>query len=119
MSTKDSQTGGKFPPINALVTEIEIDFANILRSQIRGHHAVPANSRPVQPFQIGRRQMWQPDIKFGTGSYPAGGVAPSTCALAPHNHIQKANYPAGGVAPSTYALALHNYIQKARARLRR
>jgi hypothetical protein len=38
--------------------------------------------------------MWQPDIKFETVSYPAGGVA-----------------------PSTYALALHNYIQKARARL--
>jgi hypothetical protein len=37
--------------------------------------------------------MWQPDIKFET------------------------TYPAGGVAPSTHALALHNYIQKARARL--
>ena len=40
--------------------------------------------------------MWQPDIKFET-----------------------ATYPAGGVAPSSYALALYNYIQKARARLRR
>ena len=40
--------------------------------------------------------MWPTDIKFET-----------------------ATYPAGGVAPSTYALALHNYIQKARARLRR
>ncbi len=39
--------------------------------------------------------MWQADIKFETPTYPAGGVA-----------------------PSTYALALHNYIQKARARLR-
>ena len=60
--------------------------------------------------------MWQPDIRFDTGTYPARGVAPSTCALAPHNHIQKASYPAGGVAPSTYALALHNYIREARAR---
>ena len=40
--------------------------------------------------------MRQPDIKFET-----------------------ATYPAGGVAPSTYALALHNYIQKVRVRLRR
>ena len=40
--------------------------------------------------------MWQPDIKFETTSYPAGGVA-----------------------PSTYALALYNYIRKARARRRR
>jgi hypothetical protein len=62
--------------------------------------------------------MWQPDMKFGTGSYAAGGVAPSTCALAPHDHVQRAGYPAGGVAPSTYALALHNYIREARARLR-
>jgi hypothetical protein len=40
--------------------------------------------------------MWQPDIKFETVSHPAGGVA-----------------------PSTYALALYTYIQKAKARLRR
>jgi hypothetical protein len=40
--------------------------------------------------------MWQPDIK-----------------------IETASYPTGGVAPSTYALALHNYIRKARSWLRR
>ena len=40
--------------------------------------------------------MWQPDIKFET-----------------------ATYPAGGVAPSTYALKLFTYIRNARARLRR
>ncbi len=40
--------------------------------------------------------MWLPDIKFET-----------------------ATYPAGGVAPSTYALALHNYIRKVRSRPRR
>ncbi len=40
--------------------------------------------------------MWQPEIKYETASYPAGGVA-----------------------PSTYALALHDYIRKARARLHR
>jgi hypothetical protein len=34
--------------------------------------------------------MWQPDIKFETVTYPAGGVAPSTHALALHNYIQKA-----------------------------
>jgi hypothetical protein len=40
--------------------------------------------------------MWQPDIK-----------------------VEIVTYPAGGVAPSTYALALFNYIQEARDRLRR
>ncbi len=34
--------------------------------------------------------MWQPDIKFETVSDPAGGVAPSSYALALHNYIQKA-----------------------------
>ena len=33
--------------------------------------------------------------------------------------VETATYPAGGVAPSTYALALYNYIQKVRARPRR
>ena len=40
--------------------------------------------------------MWPTDIEFET-----------------------ATYPAGGVAPSSYALALYSYIQKARSRLRR
>jgi hypothetical protein len=40
--------------------------------------------------------MWPTDIKFETPTYPAGGVA-----------------------PSTYALALYNYIQKVRSRPRR
>ncbi len=38
--------------------------------------------------------MWQPDTKFETAAYPAGGVA-----------------------PSSYALRLFNYIRKARSRL--
>ncbi len=33
--------------------------------------------------------MWQPDIKFETAAFPAGGVAPSTYALALYNYIQK------------------------------
>ena len=33
--------------------------------------------------------MWQPDIKFETATYPAGGVAPSSHALARHTYIQK------------------------------
>jgi len=33
--------------------------------------------------------MWQPDIKFETATYPAGGVAPSTITLALFNYIQK------------------------------
>jgi len=60
------------------------------------------------------REMWQPDIKIETMTYPAGGVAPSTYALALHSHT----YPAGGVAPLSYALALHNYVQKIRIRQR-
>ncbi len=31
--------------------------------------------------------MWQPDIKFETATYPAGGVAPSAHVLALHNYI--------------------------------
>jgi hypothetical protein len=34
--------------------------------------------------------MWQPDIKFETETYPAGGVAPGTFALARFNCIQHA-----------------------------
>ncbi len=33
--------------------------------------------------------MRPPDINFDTAAYPAGGVAPSTFALAPHDYIQK------------------------------
>ena len=33
--------------------------------------------------------MWPTDIKFETAAYPAGGVAPSTFALARHYYIQK------------------------------
>jgi hypothetical protein len=33
--------------------------------------------------------MWQPDIKLETPRYPAGGVAPSSYALALHTYIQK------------------------------
>ena len=42
-----------------------------------------------QSLQIGRWKMWQPDIKFETATYPAGGVAPSTFTLALFNYIQK------------------------------
>lgn len=40
--------------------------------------------------------MWQPDIK-----------------------LEPTTHPAGGVAPSSYALALHRYIEKARTRVDR
>jgi len=38
----------------------------------------------------GDEKNWQPDIKFETATFPAGGVAPSTYALARHYYIQRA-----------------------------
>jgi hypothetical protein len=38
--------------------------------------------------------MWRPDIRIETATYPAGGVAPSTHALTPHNYIRKSRGPA-------------------------
>ena len=37
----------------------------------------------------------------------------------PEIQLKPASYPAGGVAPSSYALALYNYIQKISSHLRR